>query len=144
MSYVAPVRAVLVMRWTASAATSAGPTTRRIGSVARSSSRRASSCVAEQRRRQRGVDEPGGDEVDADRRELEREVRRQGGQRGRERARRARGRGVRRPPVPPMKSQRAAGPHPADGVAGDAERQHHVVAERAGAPVDVHLRAAGA
>ena len=43
MSYVAPVRAVLVMRWTASAATSAGPTTRPMGSVARSSSRRASS-----------------------------------------------------------------------------------------------------
>ena len=43
MSYVAPVSAVLVMRCTASAATSAGPTTRPIGSVARSSSRRASS-----------------------------------------------------------------------------------------------------
>src|SRR5205823_6200498 len=43
MSYVAPVRAVLVMMWTARAATSAGPTTRPIGSVPRSSSRRASS-----------------------------------------------------------------------------------------------------
>src|SRR4051794_31571504 len=43
MSYVAPVSAVLVMMWTASAATSAGPTTRPIGSVVRSSSRRASS-----------------------------------------------------------------------------------------------------
>ena len=42
-SYVAPVSAVLVIRWTASAATSAGPTTRPIGSVARSCSRRASS-----------------------------------------------------------------------------------------------------
>ena len=37
MSKVAPVSAVLVMRWTASAATSSGPTTRPIGSVARSS-----------------------------------------------------------------------------------------------------------
>ena len=43
MSKVAPVSAVLVMRWTASAAMSAGPTTRRIGRVARSCSRRASS-----------------------------------------------------------------------------------------------------
>src|SRR5829696_4646956 len=43
MSYVAPVSAVLVMRCTASAATSPGPTTRPIGSVARSWSRRSSS-----------------------------------------------------------------------------------------------------
>src|SRR3954452_21646618 len=43
MSYVAPVSAVLAMMWTASPATSAGPTTRPIGSVARSSARRASS-----------------------------------------------------------------------------------------------------
>jgi hypothetical protein len=43
MSYVAPVSAVLIMMCTASAATSAGPTTRRIGSVARSVLRRCSS-----------------------------------------------------------------------------------------------------
>src|SRR5271166_312453 len=43
MSYVAPVTAVLLMMWTANAAMSAGPTTRRMGSVARSSSRRLSS-----------------------------------------------------------------------------------------------------
>jgi hypothetical protein len=43
MSKVAPVTAVFVMRWTASAAMSAGPTTRRIGSVVRSCSRRVSS-----------------------------------------------------------------------------------------------------
>src|SRR3954447_20883560 len=43
MSNVAPVSAVFVMTWTASAATSAGPTTRPTGSVARSSARRASS-----------------------------------------------------------------------------------------------------
>ena len=42
MSYVPPVSAVLLMMWTASAATSPGPTTRRMGSVARSSSRRLS------------------------------------------------------------------------------------------------------
>src|SRR6478609_1001379 len=42
-SYVAPVSAVLTIRWTASAATSPGPTTRPIGSVARSWSRRCSS-----------------------------------------------------------------------------------------------------
>ena len=43
MSKAAPVTAVLVIRWTASAAMSAGPTTRPIGSVVRSCSRRASS-----------------------------------------------------------------------------------------------------
>ena len=37
--------------------------------------------IAEERCRQRCVDEAGGDEVDADGRELEREVRRQGGKR---------------------------------------------------------------
>src|SRR5262249_28849581 len=42
LSYVAPVRSVLLIVGTARAATSAGPTTRRIGSVARSSSRRLS------------------------------------------------------------------------------------------------------
>src|SRR5437660_404410 len=42
MSYVAPVIAVLDMMCTARAATSAGPTTRPMGSVARSSSRRLS------------------------------------------------------------------------------------------------------
>ena len=112
MSYVAPVRAVLVMRWTASAATSAGPTTRPIG-------QRRAQLVApglepvagEVRRRQRGVDEAGGDEVDANRGELEREGRRErrqhGGGRGGE------------PEVatdPPAagaahEQQRAAGPH---------------------------------
>src|SRR4029077_1683723 len=112
MSYVAPVTAVFVMRWTASAAMSAGPTTRRIGSLVRSCSRRASSwspggaaasggaddapdrqpraellatrvqLVAEERRRQRRVDEPGRDQVHADGRELEREVLGQRGKRG--------------------------------------------------------------
>ena len=43
MSYVPPVSAVLLIRCTASAATSSGPTTRPIGSRSRSSSRRASS-----------------------------------------------------------------------------------------------------
>ncbi len=43
MSYVAPVSAVLIMMCTASAATSAGVTTRPIGSFDRSSARRASS-----------------------------------------------------------------------------------------------------
>src|SRR6266700_4028405 len=42
MSYVAPVSAVLIIRCTASLATSSGPTTRPMGSVARSCSRRAS------------------------------------------------------------------------------------------------------
>src|SRR5918994_2541987 len=37
MLKIAPVTAVFVIRWTASAATSAGPTTRRIGRIERSS-----------------------------------------------------------------------------------------------------------
>jgi hypothetical protein len=48
MSYVAPVTAVLVIMWTTN---------------------------AEQGRRQRRIDEAGGDEVDPDRRELQREGR---------------------------------------------------------------------
>ena len=62
------------MMCTASAATSAGPTTRPIGSVARSSLAPLVQLVAEERRRQRRVDEAGRDEVDPDRRELERQV----------------------------------------------------------------------
>src|SRR3954465_389924 len=87
MSYVAPVSAMLAMMWTASAATSAGPTTRPIARVARSSSRRASELIAEERRRQGCVDEAGGDQVDANRCDLER----QAGREGREGAPRRRG-----------------------------------------------------
>ena len=61
---------------------SAGPTTRPIGSVDRSSSRRSVELVAEQLGRQRRVDEAGRDEVDANRRELERQGRRERRQRG--------------------------------------------------------------
>ena len=111
MSYVAPVRAVLVMRCTASAATSAGPTTRPIGRVARSSARRSSSLVAEQRRRQRRVDEAGGDEVDPDRGELERE----GGDERRQHRGGGRGDAELRADPPGAgathEQQRAAGPH---------------------------------
>jgi len=42
MSTVAPVIAVLVVRWMAGAAMSAGPATRPVGSVVRSCSRRSS------------------------------------------------------------------------------------------------------
>ena len=130
MSYVAPVSAVLVMMWTASAATSAGPTTRPIGSVARSSFAALLESVSEQRCRQRGVDEAGGDEVDANRRELEREGRRERRQRG------GGGRGdpeaVTDAPAAGAahEQQRAPRPHLAGGVARDLERQHHVLAER--------------
>src|SRR4051812_35924892 len=78
MSYVAPVSAVLAMMWTASAAMSAGPTARPIARVARSSSRRASELIAEERRRQGCVDEAGGDQVDANRCHLERQAGREG------------------------------------------------------------------
>src|SRR5438309_10627881 len=72
------------MRWTASAAMSAGPTTRRIGSVAELLATRVQ-LVAQECGRQRRVDEPGRDQVHADGRELEREVFRQSGKRGRQR-----------------------------------------------------------
>ena len=70
------------MRCTASAATSAGPTTRPIGSVARSSLAARLELVAEQRCRQRRVDEAGGDQVDPDRGDLERQAGGESGQRG--------------------------------------------------------------
>ena len=129
MSYVAPVSAVLLMIWTASAATSVGPTTRPIGSVARSSFLRSSSSVSEQRCRQRGVDEAGGDEVDANRRELKREGRHE---------RRQRGGGGGGDPVAGTdpsatgaahEQQCPSGPHLAHGVAGDLEAQHQVTAQ---------------
>jgi hypothetical protein len=44
ISNVAPVTAVFTIRWMAVAATSAGPTTPRIGRLARSSARQASSA----------------------------------------------------------------------------------------------------
>ena len=75
------------MMCTASAATSAGPTTRRMGSVARSCCAAVVELVAEERCRQRRVDEAGGDEVDPHGRELEREVGGEGGERGGDRRR---------------------------------------------------------
>ena len=50
MSYVAPVTAVLAIRWTARAATSAGPTTRPIGRFLRSSSPRVETVAEELRK----------------------------------------------------------------------------------------------
>ncbi len=140
MSNVAPVSAVLVIRWTASAATSAGPTTRPIGSVARSSSRRVLELVAQQRRRQRRVDEARGDEVDPHRRELQRERRRE----------RRQHRGGRRhqpealPDLPAAgaahEHQRAAGRHLGGGAPCDVQRHHDVVGQRVAHLVGVHLQ----
>ena len=59
---------------------------------------------AEQGRREGGVHEPGGDEVDADRSELEREVGRERGQSRGEQRRDAMPTAGRLPPVPPMNS----------------------------------------
>jgi hypothetical protein len=90
------------MRCAASVAMSAEPTTRRIGSVARSSSRRASiwspRIAAES-------DETCGDQVHADGREFEREARSHGRQRGIERRNERESCPARREPVPPMKSR---------------------------------------
>ena len=80
--------------------------------------------VAEQRRRQRGVDEAGGDQVDADRRELEREAGRQGGQRRGRRRDDPDADGGWRAAGAAHEQQRAAGADLAAGVAGDAEHHH--------------------
>ena len=86
--------------------------------------------ISEQRRRQRGVDEARGDEVHADRRELERESSHE---------RRDRGGGCGRDAETANDSpaagaahqyQRAAWPHLAVGVAGDLEPKDDVAAER--------------
>ena len=85
--------------------------------------------VSEQRCRQGGVDEAGGDEVDANRRELKREGRGERGQRG--------GGGGGDPEAvtntpaagAAHEQQRASRPHLAGGVARNLERQHHVLAE---------------
>ena len=102
-SYVAPVTAVFVIRWTAIAATSTGPTTRPIGRVARSSARRLVELVSQDPRRQRRVDEPGRDHVRPDRSQLDGGVRSDGGQRGGKRWRRAQPTPGRRASVPVIK-----------------------------------------
>ena len=102
------------MMWTASAATSAGST--HAADRQRGAELLAARLepVAEQRRGQRRVDEAGGDEVDPDRRELEREVGGQRGQRGGAVAEiSARPGAARRPPVPLMKSSVPGRSHPA-------------------------------
>ena len=126
MSKVAPVTAVLVMRWRASAAMSLGPTTRRIGSVVRSCSRRASSWSAEQRRRQAACRRTRRDQVHADGCELEREVLRHGGHRGRERRDE---REARRRPAATRAAHEEQGPARADAagrISGDLQRQQEV------------------
>ena len=85
MSNVAPVTAVFVIRSTARVATSSGPTTRRIGRVRAELLAPCVEPVSEDRRGERRVDESRGDQVDADRGELEGEASRQRGHRGRDR-----------------------------------------------------------
>ena len=123
--------AVLVMRCTASAATSSGPDDAADRAASRAArSRRLVELVAEQRCRQRGVDEAGGDEVDPDRRELEREVAVNGGSAA-VAAEISRGPPDLRPPVPPMNSsvppgrtlpRRSARPRGSAEVVGRARR----------------------
>ena len=102
--------AVFVIRWTASAAMSSGPMTRP------DRQRRAEllaarvELVAEQRRRQRRVDEPGRDQVHPDRaRARARGSSSSPGTAAVSAEMSARPGAVRRPPVPPMKSRRPPG-----------------------------------
>ena len=127
------------MMWTASAATSAGP------DHAPDGERRAELVaplfepVAEQRRRERRVDEAGGDQVDPDRRELERQIGRQGAEGG------GGGRDDAEPDARAAaagaahEDQRAPGADLRRGVARDAEHQQRMVLERATRGLEVHL-----
>ena len=131
--------AVLAIRCTASAAMSAGPTTRRMGSVARSSARRASRSSAEQPGRQGRVDEAGRDAVDPDRGELQGQVGHQGGYAGGADGRdglalgRAPGAGA------AHEQQRAAGPDLAHGVLADPQRHQQVRVQGPERLVEVQL-----
>lgn len=80
MSKVAPVSAVFVMMSTARTVTSAGPMTRRTGSVVRSCSRRASSPSPSSAAESGVSTKTGGDQIHSDRRQLEREVPGHGGE----------------------------------------------------------------
>ena len=126
--------AVLVMRCTASAATSAGPTTRPMGSVATKLGPAGLELVAEERRRQGRVDEAGGDEVRPDRRQLERQVRDQRREgRGHRRDEREADAGLAAAGAAD-EQQRAGRPHPGCAVAGDGERHQQVLVDVAAAP----------
>ena len=138
-SYVAPVSAVLVIRWIASSATSAGPTTRPMGSESPQLVAAGIELVAEQRRRQRSVDEAGGDQVHPDRRDLDRQV---GGQRGEcRRCGPDHGHPDARttPAGAAHEDKRPAGPDPGRGVAGHGEHHHRVLVEPASCVVEVHV-----
>ena len=95
--------------------------------------------VAEQRRRQRRVDEPGCDQVDPDRRHLEREVRDERRERRRGRADRAEADAGAAPAGPAHEEQRAAGPDALARVAGDAHREPEMLVGRALRRFDVEL-----
>ena len=118
---------------------SAGPTTRRIGSVLRSSSRRYFELIAENRRGERRVDEPRRDQVYADGGELERQVLRHRRQRGgerrdeREAARRAPAAGA------AHEEQGSARANSADGVARDLKRQQEMRLDVAACLLHVEL-----
>ena len=95
--------------------------------------------VAEQRGGQRCVDEAGGDEVHPDGRHFERQVGDQGGQRGGAR-RNERQAGAPSPAAGAAhEQQRAAGPHPADGMLGDGNGQHTNARRNRGAPARARL-----
>ena len=123
----------------ASAATSSGPTTRPIGSDVAQLLAPRLQLIAEERRRQRRVDEAGGDQVDADGCDLEREAgresRERGGRRGDESDAHA------RPAASGAahEQERTTRANLGGGVAGDAGHQQGVLPERAAGLVEVHL-----
>src|SRR5262249_12680525 len=123
MSKVAPVTAEFVMRWTASAAMSVGPTTRRIGSVRPSSARRLSRSLPRVEAESGVATRPAGSRVARDGGESGGGFLRHGGPRGGGGGDRA-GPGRRGPPAGSAdEEQRAAGADFADADPGDLQPQ---------------------
>ena len=124
--------AVLLIRCTASAATSSGsdhaPDRQRGAQLLAA----RVEALAEQRRRQGRVDEAGRDEVDPDRRDLHGQVLDQRGCRGGERTDQREADAAAAAAGAADEQQRPSGPHHADGEAADAQRQQQV-------PLDVRL-----
>ena len=114
MSYVAPVSAVLIMMCTASAATSSGPTTRPMGSVDLSSSRRLSRSSPSSRADNGVSTKPGAMRLMPNGGEVEREVRDERGECSRDRSDEGEAGARTAPTSATDEQQRAAGPHPPD------------------------------
>ena len=119
---------------------SAGPTTRRIGSVVAELLPSRVQLVAEERRRQGCVDEAGRDQVHADGRGLEREVPDERGLRGGERRDQRESRRGAAATGTAHEEQRPSRAHRVRRVASDLDRQQQMGLDVAACRVEVELR----